>query len=649
MKRDKIASMTPRRTGAFGAQRSFVAALTLAACAACAPASSGQSSALVQASLPAQAVPVPAEHVLTWKALRNGDFEERGGASSPPQIPWWRSSHGSAQLEAAQIEAAPIETTQHGGLALRTGPGERAEQPIAAYAPLVDQMRVHGRVRGEGVLTFLDGHGVAATVPMNSKGDTPYEFSLTGVELRELSGRPLMPRFTLRLAGAKDKTALWDDIGVEIALPLPDEAQLRTEVIAQLDAIFATWAERALDVAGPRKTAFVARSFDVVTGAELGPVDPAYAFFPLQENLLDAWVVHDEPRWRALLERYLEDVLSLALHPETGLPCLWNAATDVRVDDRPVEIALPLGFLIDVARKGPEAFRARARDAAVKIGETVLARGLLPDGEIAASYVPRTGDVNLNISRLRRLDVAAQLARLADLTGEERFAKPAREALAVLEYSHHWGGSWNEIDPAFDDSFGHYGARAATVALARPNDAFFRRFAVEGIRHFIPLWQDATRFGGNVAADQVRCWRIAADLARVDPTLRAQLEPVLFDAVHAHVQGEQYGNGAWGDVTIFDFAPKIGLEVGDMPGTPQNLLNGLSAAYTSDLGLRTPLTRALFTAVLRSTVNEYGRPHGFLLGRVESARGGNNAAGSLRVLLGLTTMLRGLDAGAAPR
>jgi hypothetical protein len=276
----------------------------------------------------------------------------------------------------------------------------------------------------------------------------------------------------------------------------------------------------------------------------------------------------------------------------------------------------------------------------VRIGEVVLARGLLPDGRIAASYVPRTGAVNPDVSRLRDLDVPAQLARLAELTGDARFARPLAEALATLEFAHHWGGTWDAIDPAFDDDYGHYGARSATIALALPEDRLFRRFALEGMRHFTPLWRDATRFGGNLAADQVRAWRIASDLAHLDAPLRAGLAPVIAAAVFAHVQGEQYGNGAWGDVTVFGFAPKTALQVGDMPGTPQNLLNGLAAVYASNhLGQRTDTTRALFTAVLRSTIAEYGRPHGFLLSRQPQARGGSHAAGSLRVLLGLTTML----------
>jgi len=625
MKRDKIASMGCGPTGVAGA-RTAIRGVWAVACAGLA------SPVLASPVLAAGSVPVELERTLEWAAISNGGFEERGASTSPPRIPWWRSTRGIEQ----------IETGADGASRLRTGPGEHAEQPFVAFAPLVSGLVIRGSVIGTGVVTVVDGSGASARFPVGAADDTPHEFAIHAALLERELKHPPTPRFLVRLEGDGEATARWDDVSATVQLPCPDEAALRAEIVGVLDTIFADWEERALDVAGPRKTAFIARSFDVVTGAELGAVDPAWAFFPLQENLFDATIGHDSPRWSAFLARYLEDIFSLALHPDTGLPCLWNATTDQRIDDRPLEIGLAFGFLIDVAREGPEPFRARARAAAVRIGETVLAHGVLPDGEVAASYLPRTGAVNLNVNRLRRLDVPCQLARLAVLTGDERFARPAREALATLEFAHHWAGKWDEIDPAFDDDFGHYGARSATIARASGSELPFHRFAVEGMRHFLGPWRDATRFGGNLAADQVRCWRIAADLVRIEPELRPELEAAVHAAIRAHVQGEQYGNGAWGDVTIFDYSPRTAVQVGDMPGTPQNLLNGLAAAYGADLGATNDTTRALYTAVLRSTIAEYGRPHGFLLGRRERANGGNRADGSLRILLGLTTMLRAL-------
>lgn len=605
-------------TGRFVSGATFVL-LAAAASAACGPAGDPPTT--------------NAEAVHTWTALRNGGFEERGGAASPPRIPWWRSTHGASQ----------VETAPDGGSVLRTAPGEHAEQPVAAYRPLVARLSIRGRVRGAGVVAIVDGSHAVARFPVRSSGDAAHDFAIGAADLERALGHAPVPRFTLRLEPDGDATARWDDLAFDVALPLPDESALRAEIVRELDAIFRDWEERALDVDGPRRTTFVARGFDVVTGAELGRAPSAAPVLALHESLLAAFAAHDEPRWRALLERHLEDLLTLALHPATGLPCTWNPATDTRVDDVPVEIALAFGYLIDAAREGPESYRERARAAAVKIGDTVLARGPLPDGEIAASYVPGTGAVNVNVNRLRRFDVPCQLARLSALSGDARYAKAAGTALAALEYANHWAGTWDGIDPAFDDDYGHYGGRAATIARALPGEVAFGRFAIEGMRHFLPLWRDATRFGGNVAADQVRCWRIAADLVRIDPSLRAELEPALYDAVHAHVQGEQYDNGAWGDLTVFDYSPiGTGMQVGDYSGAPQNLLNGLSAAYASDLGLRTERTRALYAAVLRSTVSEYRRPYGFLLDASPQARGGNSAVGSLRLLLGLTTMLRAL-------
>jgi hypothetical protein len=591
--------------------------------------------ALLAAAARAQAP--AAEPVLAWPAIDNGAFDAAPPAAADAggvrRIPWWRSARGAEQLEGGR---------------LRTAAGEWAEQPVAAYAPLARGLAIRGRAGGAGRIVVTDGSGARATFDAGGDARDGAPFRVSGEQLDAALGHAPLPRLVLRLEPTAGGSAWWDDVAVDVPLPCPGEDALRAEVAAQLDLIFTTWEQRALDDLGPRRTAFVARSFDVVTGAPLGVVSPAPVFFPLQQSLLDACAAADRPAWRALLERYLDDVFALGLHPRTGLPCWWDPREDRPVDDRPVEIALPLGFLIDVAHEGPERFRERARDAARRIGDLVLAQGLLPDGNVAASYLPRDGTPNLDVSQLRRLDVPCQLARLARLVGDARYLRAAREALATLEFAHYWAGSWDGIDPAFDDEFGHYGARAATIALALPQEALFRRFALEGLGHFLPLWRDALRLGGNLAADQVRCWRVASDLAAVEPALKDEVGPLLRLAVRAHVRGEQYGNGAWGDVTIYDFGPRTVLQVGDYPGTPQNLLNGLAAVYSERVGLRTDEVRALYTAVLRSSVVEYGRPYGFLLGRGET-RGGTHAGGSLRVLLGLTTMLRRLAGVEEPR
>jgi hypothetical protein len=318
---------------------------------------------------------------------------------------------------------------------------------------------------------------------------------------------------------------------------------------------------------------------------------------------------------------------------------MWDAAKDEPMLDTPVEIALPWSFLVDVAERGPKELRERARAAAARIGETVLAHGLLPDGNVAASYFP-DGRANPSVSQLRRFDVVSQLARTSALVGDARFARAASEAFAAFEFTHHWSGSWSAIEPAFDDDYGHYGARAATIALALPKDKLFHRFVVEGFEHFAPLWRDAVRLGGNVAADQVRCWSIACEVARLEPSFAPRVRALLHAAARSHFKGEQYQDGAWGDVTIDGFDPKSNLPVGDYPGAPQNLLNGLASIY-GEVDLPKDEVRAMYTAVLHSSVEHYLRPYGFLLDRTERSEH-NSARGTLRMLLGLVKMLQRL-------
>ena len=95
-------------------------------------------------------------------------------------------------------------------------------------------------------------------------------------------------------------------------------------------------------------------------------------------------------------------------------------------------------------------------------------------------------------------------------------------------------------------------------------------------------------------------------------------------------------------MTVFEFDPKANLHVGDYPGAPSNLLQGLAAIYTADLGLRTDEVRAMYTAVLRSSREAYRRPYGYLLDRHER-KGPNSARGSLRMLIGLVRMLERLS------
>jgi hypothetical protein len=550
-------------------------------------------------------------------------------------IPWWRSARGMQQVIA----------TKDGAHELVTKEGGWAEQPIAAYAPLARSIEIRGSVAGRGRVLWIDGSGKSAAFDVGADGDSATAFTLRADDAAKQIGGDLVPRFIVRLECALDSSsasdargARWRDIHAIVELPCPSEAELRAEILALAKKIVTPWLERALDDEGPRKTAFVCHYFDALTGERLA--SGKGAFHPLYESLSEGVRAADVPEWRAALERFLEDFLTLGLAPATGLPCLWDPVNDAQVLDQPIEIGLPWGFLIDVADRGPEKFRERAKLAAKKIGDTVLAHGLLPDGNIGASFYPGDARVNPNVVQLRRLDVLAQLARLSALANDERYLRVAAEALSTFEYTNYWGGGWSAIDPAFDDNFGHYGARAATIALARPDDKLFHRFAIDGFLHFAPMWRDALRLGGNVAADQVRCWDIVGNVVRIEPSLASRApraSDLLSMAARSHFKGEQYGDGSWGDLTIFDFAPKE-VAVGDYPGAPQNLLSGLASIYGDDAGLPREELRAMYTAVLRSSVEHYLKPYGFIVERTER-RGANVAIGTLRMLPGLTRML----------
>ena len=557
----------------------------------------------------------PPERVITLDLLDNGSFEEQ----SPEGVPWWRTSRGAAQL-----------ASDAGRPCLVTRAGEFAEQPVAAYAPLAAEMVFEGEVRGDGLVTLLDG----------SRANTRFELKGAGWHpFRIQPPNGARPRFTLRLEALGKEEALWRNLHARVALPCPDEAALRAEIRRCLEQVVPPWLERGLDTQGPRTSALLTHGIDAVSGEAV--LTFAGGYHPFWDQLWSAARALDEPRWNAAFERHAADFLELGLDPGTGLPRTWDGETDQPLSDASVEIALPFGFLIDLAERGPEKLRARARAAALKVGETVLAHGVQPDGSIAAKYFPASAEVDPGVNSLRRFDVAAQLARLTALTGDPRFLGACGEALATFEFTHAWSGQWWKIDPAFDDDYGTYAGRAVTIAAAVPADALFKKFALDGFTHFEPRWRDALRLGGNVAADQVRCWMLLADLAKLDEPAAARIRPLLKTAVRSHFKGEQWEDGAWGDVTVFGFDPVHDEKVGDYPGAPMNLLLGLAALYRADLGLRTDEQRALYTAVLRSSITAYLQPHGFLLTRKLSS-GANPAYGTLRMLPGLAKMLQSL-------
>jgi hypothetical protein len=553
------------------------------------------------------------ERVIVVDMLDNGSFEE----TSPLGVPWWRTSRGAAQVA--------------GDSSLVTLANDFAEQPIAAYAPLARQLVIEGEVHGDGLLTLSDGSGAQARIEL--KGAGWHAFVVKDTQL-------VQPRFTLRLAALGKDEARWRNLHARVALPCPDEAALREEIRGCFAQIVAPWLEHCLDAQGPRKTSLLTHIPDAVTGEAVVAIPGG--FHPFWDQLWNAARALDDKRWLAAFEGYASDYLELCHDPRTGLPRLWDGERDVPLSDNSVEIALPLGFLIDLADHGPEKLRARAKAAALKIGETVLAEGVMPDGSISAKYFPASAKTDSGVNTLRRFDVAAQLARLTALSGDARFLRASGEALATFEFTQVWAGDWSKIDPAFDDDFGHYGARAVTIAGAAVQDKLFRNFALAGFAHFEPLWRDALRLGGNVAADQVRCWVLLADLARLDEDAAKRIRTLLAAAVRSHFKGEQYDDGTWGDLTIFGFDPRA-VKVGDYSGAPQNLLHGIAALYRKDLGLRTDEQRALYTAVLRSSIAAYLQPQGFLMLRAR-AQGTNLADGTLRMMLGLARMLEALSA-----
>jgi hypothetical protein len=543
-----------------------------------------------------------------------------------PKVPWWR-------CEGACTREIDGET-----FFLRTAGEGRAVQPLAAYAPTVERLVLSGEVRGSGELTVVDGKGRRALWELGGSPSEWEAFEIDGSQLRAKLGVEPMPRLFLRLAALNGGQADWRNLSARVVLPCPSEKALREEILAELRFIFGVWLERGLDREGPRSTGFACHIFDVVSGKRLST--GTGGLFPLFGFLSEAHALEPDPAWAEAFQRYAGDYLELCLNPEDGQPKRWKPLEDVP-EVRWIEVAADLSFLLDLC--GTES-RERALAAALRMGETILERGLLPDGSVASKYQAGNSGFSTDVPPLRQLDVPAQLARLAKESGEERFLEAARSAFSELEFHLHWPGTWDAIDPGFDDTFGHLGERALVMLEAFPSERMFSSLLQEAFAHYGPLWRDALRLGGSIAADQVRCWEIGLRAARLSPGLGHEFSPLFHDAMRAHFKGEQYGNGAWGDVSFFGFDPKPNLQVGDLPGVPSNLLWGLGLCYKSGGDLRNESVRAMYAAVLRSTVAAYRRPYGYLLTQRER-RGQNRCTGELRILPGLIAMLAALSEG----
>jgi hypothetical protein len=109
--------------------------------------------------------------------------------------------------------------------------------------------------------------------------------------------------------------------------------------------------------------------------------------------------------------------------------------------------------------------------------------------------------------------------------------------------------------------------------------------------------------------------------------------------VRAHIQGEMDFGGNWVGVSHHRWEPRFGLEVGDVPGAPVNLLHGLALVAQPGLGQDTRELRALFAAVLRTTLRTYGREYVLLGSRVE-AEGVNPGGAEIRMMPALVLMLQ---------
>ncbi|MEE8469004.1 MAG: hypothetical protein V3T22_11130, partial [Planctomycetota bacterium] len=521
--------------------------------------------------------------------------------------------------------------------------GQYALQPVAAYAPLIGGLVVRGKVAGRGVVTLQEGLDARISLSVGGDDEEFVPFEWTAAEMQAELGREPVPRLILHLAAEGGGTALWRDLEVQVVLPFPTPDELRAEIVTELDWIFQLWAERARDDIG-ESTAFLAHFFDVLTGDPTRDLQGGPSVYA--DLLLAAGDLGGIPAWAEARDRLIEEILDRCLNENTGLPRTWDCRLDRPNDDVFMQVAGHIGFLLDVSERGPERLRARALAAAERAGTTVLAKGLFPDGDVCAKYRPSDGLTNVGYNDLRVLDVPAQLARLGRSTGEPGYVAAALEALARLEYVHSWPGTWAGIDPGFDDRFGHFGARSLVMWRAQPDRPVFGRLVMEGYRYYAPLWRDALRLGGNVAADQVRCWRILVELTELQPALRGEVAPLLRAAARSHFKGQQYPDGVWGDVTVTGFDPNTGLQVGDTQGVPQNLLLGLAIASDPALA-ETPggpdldELRAMFTAVLRSSRATYRRQYGYLSTRRE-VKGINESGGSLRLAVGLVAMLEKL-------
>ncbi len=536
-----------------------------------------------------------------------------------------------------------------GDLGQRLKAGQEIALPLAVPKELAASLELTLQGRGAGVSLELRGSGPGRILltPTSDRGAVSgIDVVLDAARLERELGRAPYGRLTARIQSGEGGS--WPTLRASVVLPSVSPEELEREISRHLDEIFACWLERGLDRKGPRETALACQVFDVVTGEPLFTV--AGGLLPLWGFMFSTAHATGETRWDAAIEAFLADFFELCLDPSTGLPREWDCEFDVPRRDSAVEVAPWLRFLLDLSERGPVAWRARALAAAEKMGATILERGVLPDGTMAAIFISSTGTAGGAPPEIRRLNTPSELARLSRLTERPEFVAAARRAIAEFEFTLHWGGSTQRIDPDFDDSFGTLGAALTTLLEAHPEDPLARRMLREGWNHFLPLWEGALREGGSVAADQVRCWDMAARYGRQAQAGEPRPERMIELAANMHLIGELYETGVWGDLTHLGWQPQSGLSVGDLTGMPANLLWGLALLCDPTLvpgetpqrtEERCAKARAWFALVLRSIDETYKRPYGYLLTRTQLA-GANRCGAELRLCQGLVTALRSL-------
>lgn len=588
----------------------------------------------------ASITPDSGEAVLRLDLCDNGDFGmpvwETAGVRFGTGIPWWVTTSGRPVLR---------------GGGVHTANGSSLTQPFAAYAPLVSHpefgLLLRGAVRGRGLLTFRDGSGAEARFEIDGGANGAFKpFELTAAQLEERVGKNLLPRFAVTLAAQPGEAATWDKLEFLVPFPDPDPDAFTLELVEAIDAIVSKWAERGMDTKGPRSSIFTTAIFDAITGEPVADAPAGVSvFFEALLDVAEAKALQGErfaPRaaaWQQLLDQHVTDFLDLSWSAETGVPRLWDPTLDEPMDERPIEAARYLRFLIDLAQRGPEFERERALAVAMRFGEAILDKGILPTGEVASRYTASDGQGDTLVPSIRELDMPTELVRLARLTGDTRYRNAALRALSKFEFLHMWGGTWDSIDPGLDDFYGHFGKRSIAMAEAFPEQEIWGRLSVSGLDYFEKPWRQTLEHGAFVAADQVRGWEGFAGVARAHPDRAAGVGELLALAVRAHIKGEMDFGGNWVGVSHHRWEPRFGLEVGDVPGAPVNLLHGLALVAQPGLGQDTRELRALFTAVLRTTLRAYGREYGLLGSRVE-AEGVNPGGAEIRMMPALVLMLQ---------